>query len=77
MKKNNQSFESARKHVDKHAATILGRISDEKEVGGTKSTFQITGDGVTRASRSHSPPVDSRLILVITLLPCCAILAGG
>ena len=33
MKKNNQLFESARKHVDKYAATILGRISDEKEVG--------------------------------------------
>ncbi|KAI0239486.1 E3 SUMO-protein ligase RanBP2 [Lamellibrachia satsuma] len=31
MKKNNQLFESARKHVDKYAATILGRISDEKE----------------------------------------------
>ena len=76
MKKNNQSFESARKHVDKHAATILGRISDEKEVGGTKSTFQITG--VTRASRrrSDSPPVDSRLI-TLTLLPYFAILAGG
>ena len=33
MKKNNQSFESARKQVDKYAAGILGRISDEKEVG--------------------------------------------
>ena len=73
MKKNNQSFESARKHVDKHAATILGRISDEKEVGGTKSTFQITGGGVSLGD-SRKP---QRFAARRQLLPCCAILAGG